>query len=101
MVHVDNCPVYTSQASTSWLEEQGMFCMPHPSYSPDLAPSDFYLLPTVKEKLERIPLPDDDHFFECVPDILMDMNHDELNQVFRTWVERVQEVSPGIGDYPT
>jgi hypothetical protein len=31
----------------------------HPPYSPDLAPSDFYLFPTVKEKLKDIEMADE------------------------------------------
>jgi hypothetical protein len=45
-------------------------CHTHPPYLPDLAPSDFYLFPTVKEKLERIQLADEDQFFECLQGIL-------------------------------
>jgi hypothetical protein len=60
VVHLDNCSVHTSRISTDWLEEQSILRMPHPPYSPDLAPSDFYLFLTVKEKLERIHLADED-----------------------------------------
>jgi hypothetical protein len=42
-----------------------------PPYSPDLAPSDFYLFPTVKEKLERTQVADEDQFFESLQAILM------------------------------
>jgi hypothetical protein len=34
--------------------------MRHPLYLPDLASNDFYLFPTVKEKLERIQLADEE-----------------------------------------
>jgi hypothetical protein len=37
--------------------------MSQPPYSPDLAPSDFYLCPTMKEKLERTQVADEDKFF--------------------------------------
>jgi hypothetical protein len=50
VIYVDNCSIHTSRASISWLEEHGMCRIPHPSYLPDLASSDFYLSPTVKEK---------------------------------------------------
>jgi hypothetical protein len=53
LIHLDNCSVHTSRASTDWLEEHDMHRMPQPLYSYDLVPSDFYLFPTVKEKLER------------------------------------------------
>jgi hypothetical protein len=60
VVHLDNCFVHTSRVSTDWLEENSILRMQHTPYSPDLATSDFYLFPTVKEKLERIHLADED-----------------------------------------
>jgi hypothetical protein len=60
VIHFDSCSVCSSQVSTDWLEEHNIFRMPHTPYSPDLAPSHFYLLSTVKEKLERIQLADED-----------------------------------------
>jgi hypothetical protein len=57
--------------------------MPYPSYSPDLALDDFYLFPTVKEKLERIHVADEDQFFECLQEILRGVDQEELNGVFQ------------------
>jgi hypothetical protein len=70
VVHLDNCSVHASQVSTDWLEEGGIRRMLHPPYSPDLVLSDFYLFLTVKEKLERIQLADEDEFFECLQEVL-------------------------------
>jgi transposase InsO family protein len=63
VIHLDNCSVHMSRASTEWLEEHGMRRMSSRPYSPDLAPSDFYLFPTIKEKLERIQVADEDQCF--------------------------------------
>jgi hypothetical protein len=60
VIHLDNCSVHASRISTDWLEEYNILSMPHPPYSFDLASSDFYLFPTVKEKVERIQLADED-----------------------------------------
>jgi hypothetical protein len=57
--------------------------MPHSLYLSDLASSDFYLFATVKEKIERIQVSQEDQHFECLQEILGSINHDELNQVFR------------------
>jgi hypothetical protein len=59
-VHVKNVSVDISRVSTSWLEEHGMPRMLHPPDSPHLAPGDFYLFPTVIEKLKRIQVGDED-----------------------------------------
>jgi hypothetical protein len=73
--------------------------MPQPPYSHDLAPSGFYLFPTVKEKLQHIALRDEDQLFECLIEILSDLDHTEFNGVFRAWKEGVQQISEGTGDY--
>jgi hypothetical protein len=73
--------------------------MPQPLYSPDQAPSEFYLFSTVKEKLQHIVLRDEDQLFERLIEILAGLNHTELNQVFHAWKERVQQVSEGTGNY--
>jgi hypothetical protein len=99
VIHVVKCSVHTSRVSTEWLKEHDMRRMPQPPYSHDLAPSDFYLFPTVTERLERIQLADEDQFFESLQEILNGLDHEELKAVFRAWVRRVQEVSEGNGDY--
>jgi hypothetical protein len=99
VVDLDNCSVHTSRVSKDWLEEHNILCIAHPPYSSDLALSDFYMFPTVKEKLERIQLADEDQFFECLQEVLRGIDLEELNTVFQAWVRRVQEVSEGNGDY--
>jgi hypothetical protein len=95
MIHLDNWSVRTSRASIDWLEEHSIHCMPHPSYSHYLAFSDFYLFSTVKEKLEQIRVADEDQCFECLQEVLRDLDQQESNTVFQTWVRRVQKVSEG------
>jgi hypothetical protein len=99
VIHLDNWSVDTSRASTEWLEEHGMRRMPQSLYLPDLALSDFYLFPTVKEKLERTQLADEDQFLESLQAILRDIDQDELNRVFQAWVQLVQEVNEGNRGY--
>jgi hypothetical protein len=62
VIHLDNCSVHTNRASRDWLEEHGMRRMPQPPYSPDLASNGFYLFPTVKEKLKRTQVANEDQF---------------------------------------
>jgi hypothetical protein len=73
--------------------------MPQLPYSPDLAPNGFYLFSTVKEKLERSQVANEDQFFESLQAIFRDIEKKELNRVFQAWVQRLQEVSEGNGDY--
>lgn len=49
--HHDNAPAHTSAIATSKLVELRYQLLPHPPYSPDLAPCDFFLFPNMKKWL--------------------------------------------------
>ena len=49
--HQDNAPVHNSIRVSNYLTEMGIKTVPHPPYSPDLAPCDFWLFPKLKENL--------------------------------------------------
>ena len=44
----DNAPAHTSAIVTAFLKKEKVTVLPHPPYSPDLAPSDFFLFPKLK-----------------------------------------------------
>jgi histone-lysine N-methyltransferase SETMAR len=50
-LHLDNCRVHFSKASEQFITENHIGRIPHPPYSPDLAPSDFWLFGHVKTSL--------------------------------------------------
>ncbi len=47
----DNAPVHTSRVAKAAVNKNGFVELSHPPYSPDLAPSDFYLFPNLKKSL--------------------------------------------------
>jgi histone-lysine N-methyltransferase SETMAR len=99
VVHVDNCSVHRSGATEAFMESHEMIRMPHPPYSPDLAPSDFYLFGLVKGKLGHVDVMEEDDLFEALDEILGSIPGEELLRVFETWLDRVRAVSDGDGDY--
>ena len=44
----DNAPVHNSKIVTDYLTTMGIKAVVHPPYSPDLAPSDFWLFPKLR-----------------------------------------------------
>jgi hypothetical protein len=61
----------------------------HPPYSPDLAPSDFFLLGYVKHVLEEAEFPSEETLLAAIQRILSDLTGDTLRAVFAKWVERL------------
>jgi hypothetical protein len=74
-----------------------MVSMPHPPYSPDMAPRDFYLFSIVKERFEHSGITDEDQSFEELHTILRSIPGEKLEKVFEVWRERVQNVNQGDG----
>ena len=46
--HLDNASVHNSIIVTDYLTKMGIKIVPHPPYSPDLAPGDFWLFPKLR-----------------------------------------------------
>jgi hypothetical protein len=51
IAHADNAPRHTAGISLMFPDEKHIMKAPHPTYSPDLAPSDFFLFGHVKQLL--------------------------------------------------
>jgi len=52
-LHHDNAPSHTSNAVRELLAQNNITTLPHPPYSPDLAPCDFFLFPKLKTHLKE------------------------------------------------
>ncbi len=51
LLHMDNASCHVSAKSLAMIGESGIDMLPHPPYSPDLAPCDFWAFPYAKAKL--------------------------------------------------
>jgi hypothetical protein len=51
LLHHNNAPAHTSLTTTKFVTNNNMVIVPHPPYSPNLAPCEFALFPKLKMKL--------------------------------------------------
>lgn len=51
LFHQDNAPAHRATVTQQFLRDNNFQVIPHAPYSPDLAPSDFWLFPTMKDTL--------------------------------------------------
>jgi hypothetical protein len=79
------------------MEQNSMQRAPHPAYSHDLAPSDFYLFGYVKPLLSECQFADKDSLLQAVIDILVGIEKVTLETVFHNWMERVCQCSTADG----
>jgi len=50
LLHHDNAPAHAALLTRRFLNNNNMTVVPHPPYSPDLAPSELFLFPKLKMK---------------------------------------------------
>ena len=51
LLQQDNARVHTCKIAMDAVERNGYELIPHPAYSPDLAPSDYFLFPNLKKDI--------------------------------------------------
>jgi hypothetical protein len=77
------------------MAEHDMTRLKHPPYSPDFALRDFYLFPTIKERLTDIQMVDEEDLFSRLRELLNEIRVRELRKAFDTWIKRLTGVTRG------
>jgi hypothetical protein len=81
------------------MKQNSMQRAPYPAYSPDLAPSDFYLFGYVKQLLSGCQFADQDSLLQAVSDILVGIEKVTLENILHNWMERLCQYSATGGEY--
>lgn len=98
-LHLDNSHVHNSKDSQEKIANIGFLRAPHPSYSPDVAPSDFYLFGYVKNRLEGQEFRSPDELLDAVIEIIEQIPKETIIRVFEEWMNRCQKVIDSKGEY--
>ena len=99
LFHWDNARPHTAQLTKEKLESLGASVLPHPPYSPDLAPSDFYLFGNLKRQLEGVKFGSAIQLMNKIVEITSLISYDERMLVFLEWIRRLTVISNSDGDY--
>ena len=90
----DNAPVHNSILVTDYLTKMGIKTVPHPPYSRDLAPCDFWLFPKLRgcryETIEEMK--------EAVTKVIDTLIQENFHGAFQKLLERYKCIAAG-GDY--
>jgi histone-lysine N-methyltransferase SETMAR len=71
--------------------------LPHPPYSPKISPPDFSLFAKVKGTPIGQDIPDEISLLDAVTEILNRVSTDDLQHIFRSWIERVENAITAEG----
>jgi hypothetical protein len=98
-LHMDNCRVHTSKLCTQFLSSSCFIKMPHPPYSPDIAPSDFFLFGDVKRQLMGKHFSSAEELMAALEEILEMYTSTTLISVMDEWVTRLEAIIDAKGEY--
>jgi hypothetical protein len=73
--------------------------IPQPPFSPDLAPSNFYLFGKLKTMLMGSVFENEQELLDGIMRVLDRIPGGELESVFEEWVERLEICIHRVGDY--
>ncbi len=100
ILHHDNVRPHTARVVTEWLEQQNIETVPHPPYSPDLAPCDFWLFPTLKKALRGRRFNSDEEVKQAVYSAFQKLPPTEFHKTIKVkWEERLEKCIVSRGQY--
>jgi histone-lysine N-methyltransferase SETMAR len=99
ILHHDNARPHTAHATISHIASRGWTVLPHPSYSPDLAPCDFFLFGPLKDYLRGQTFRNDDEVKRAVRAWLRQCDLDFFANGFAQWINRWNKCVARRGDY--
>ena len=99
VLHMDNSPVHNSKKTTNYIKETRITRPDHPPYSPDLAPSDFWLFGALDSLKPEAKFNSADEIVDWVRDQFLNFSPDLIKSVFAQWEERLHQCIECGGDY--
>jgi len=99
LLHHDNAPAHTSLVVREFLTKNNVTTVPHPAYSPDLAPCDFYVFPKMKLRLKGRCFASIEEVQAESQQILNTLTPADFNECFQKWQNRWDRCIQAQGDY--
>jgi hypothetical protein len=87
-MHLQNARPHNSKKSNECLTEFRARRVPHPVYSPDLAPSDFFLFGTVKAELQNYEIHSREDLILAIRTVFGQIFKETLISVYVSWMKR-------------
>ena len=95
----DNAPVHMSRIAQAVVKNIGFQQLSHPLYSPDLAPSDFYLFRHLKKHLRGTRFCDEDEIKQATESYFNSMPQEFYLRGIKELFDRCQKCVDVKGDY--
>jgi len=92
-------PAHTALSVTRYLASLGWTVVPHPPYSPDLAPCNFFLFPTMKKTLKGKRFATMEEVKTASQEALNIIKLQQFQRCFTQWEKRLDKCIASNGEY--
>lgn len=99
LLHHDNAPSHTAVLTQQFLAKNKIPVIPHPPYSPDLAPCDFFLFPKMKLKLKGRRFDTITEIQAETQKVLNTLTEKDFQEAFQKWRRRWDRCLHAGGNY--
>ena len=82
-LHHDNAPAHMALSVQQFLAKNNMTVIPHPPYSPDLVPCDFFLFPGMKRQIKGKRFADVSEVKKKPLEVLNNISTEEFQKCFQ------------------
>lgn len=99
ILHHDNARPHASKVTQQKIKQLGWELLPHPAYSPDIAPSDYHLFRSMTHYLHDKKFNSDDDVKNAMVEFFDSKSEDFYGDGIRSLVGRWQKVIDADGNY--
>jgi histone-lysine N-methyltransferase SETMAR len=96
---MDKASSHTAHITKEVLPDLGIIQLPYPPFSPDIAPSAFFLFGYLKARLRGTSVSDNGSLFEAAWKIMNAIPSSTRLRVFHEWMWRLEQVIENGGEY--
>ena len=95
----DNASSHKAAIVGEFLKQEKVVVLPHPPYSPDLAPCDFFLFPRLKKHLAGRKYQTRKNLGAAIFQCLKSIPRNDYENAFRNWIKRLKLCVSHGGEY--
>lgn len=99
ILHHDNVRLHTTKQTIDYLKQQHIDLITQCQYSPDLSPNDFFLFPTIKNKMRGEHFHSPEEAVEAYKSNAFATPSSEWNKCFENWFIRMKKCIDTEGEY--
>jgi transposase len=99
LIHMDNPPIHIPESVQAKISGMPVQLAPHPPYSPDLAPSDFFVFGHLKSMMAGREFDSPQNLIAWIKATFERISRSLIERVFEEWMDQMEQCIAHQGSY--